>query len=143
MTALRRSGIEPRQLVLEITETAIIDNASVLTNVQNLRNLGVAISLDAGTGYNFIGRLESLPVDTMKIDKRFLDESTPSADKLLRLLVQSAHAFNLPVVAEGVEHQAQLDVLNSIHCDFAQGYLLGRPLDPAEIDAAALVPRSI
>ncbi len=143
MTALRRSGIEPRQLVLEITETAIIDNASVLTNVQNLRNLGVAISLDAGTGYNFIGRLESLPVDTMKIDKRFLDESTPSADKLLRLLVQSAHAFNLPVVAEGVEHQAQLDVLNSIHCDFAQGYLLGRPLDPAEIDTAALVPRSI
>lgn len=133
-TALNMSGIEPHQLVLEITDTAIIEDESVVVNLERLRHLGVAISLDAGTGYNFIGRLEKMPVDIMKIDKRFLDESTPSADKLLRLLVQSAHAFNLPVVAEGVEHQSQLDVLRSIDCDSAQGYLLGRPLDPIQIN---------
>jgi diguanylate cyclase (GGDEF)-like protein len=134
--ALDDSGVEPHQLVLEITDTAIIDDASVVTNIQTLRKeIGVAVSLDAGTGYNFIGRLDTLPVDIMKIDKRFLDESTPSADKLLRLLVLSAHAFNLPVVAEGVEQQAQLDVLRSIACDSAQGFLLGRPLDPIQINA--------
>ena len=136
-TALHASGIHPRQLVLEITETALIDDASALMNLQDLREMGVAISIDAGTGYNFIGRLESLPVDIMKIDKRFLDRTSPSADKLLRLLVQSAHAFNLPVVAEGVEHQSQLDVLKSIDCDSAQGYLLGRPVDAAEIEPAS------
>jgi diguanylate cyclase len=134
--ALRTSGIEPRQLVLEITETALIDDPSALSNLKDLRDAGVAISIDAGTAYNFIGRLESLPVNIMKVDKRFLDPSTPSADKLLRLLVQSAHAFDLPVVAEGVESESQLDVLRSIDCDSAQGYLFGRPLDPAQIDVA-------
>jgi len=134
ITALQAAGIHPRQLVLEITETALIDDSSALVNLQYLRDLGVAISIDAGTGYNFIGRLESLPVDIMKIDKRFLDRTAPSADKLLRLLVQSAHAFDLPVVAEGVEHQSQLDVLKSIDCDSAQGYLLGRPVDAAQIE---------
>jgi diguanylate cyclase (GGDEF)-like protein len=141
--ALATSGVEPHQLVLEITDTAIIDDESALTNIQSLRDdLGVAISLDAGTGYNFIGRLDRLPVDIMKIDKRFLDAETPSADKLLRLLVLSAHAFNLPVVAEGVEHQAQLDVLRSIDCESAQGYLLGRPLDPTQINTRHPIVRS-
>jgi diguanylate cyclase (GGDEF)-like protein len=140
-TALRNSGVEPHQLVLEITDTAAIDDESVLVNIQSLRDMGVAISLDAGTAYNFIGRLDTLPVDIMKIDKRFLDETTPSADKLLRLLVQSAHAFNLPVVAEGVEHQSQLDILRSIDCDSAQGYLLGRPLDPIQINTRNPVVR--
>jgi len=139
-TALQAAGIDAGQLVLEITETALIDDPSAMDHLRDLRELGVAITLDAGTGYNFIGRLESLPVDIMKIDKRFLDPATPSADKLLRLLVQSAHAFNLPVIAEGVEGEAQLELLRSIHCDFAQGYLLGRPLDPAQIDIPRAVP---
>lgn len=134
--ALEASGIHPRQLVLEITDTAVIDDPVALVNLQDMLDLGVATCLDAGTGYNFIGRLDSMPVKIMKIDKRFLDRTTPSADKLLRLLIQSAHAFNLPVVAEGVEDRAQLDVLRLLGCEFAQGYLLGRPVEPASVAIA-------
>ncbi len=133
--ALQASGIEPRQLVLEITETALIDDSLALTNLETLRNRGISISIDDfGSGYNSIARLEQLPVDIVKIDSRFLNRGGPSTDKLLRLIVQAAHAFGLPVVAEGVEHEYQLDTLRSIECESAQGFFLGRPVDPAEID---------
>jgi diguanylate cyclase (GGDEF)-like protein len=132
--ALQASGIEPRQLVLEVTETALIDDSLALTNLETLRRTGVSISIDDfGSGYNSIARLEQLPVDIVKVDSRFLSRGGPSTNKLLRLIVQAAHAFGLPVVAEGVEHHFELEMLQSIECESAQGYYLGRPLDPAEI----------
>jgi diguanylate cyclase (GGDEF)-like protein len=132
--ALQASGIEPRQLVLEITETALIDDSLALANLETLRGRGVSISIDDfGSGYNSIARLEQLPVDIVKIDSRFLNRGGPSTDKLLRLIVQAAHAFGLPVVAEGVEHPDQLERLRSIECESAQGYYLGLPADPAAV----------
>jgi diguanylate cyclase (GGDEF)-like protein len=132
--ALIAAGIDARQLVLEITETALIDDSQALVNMQDLRDLGVAISIDDfGTGYSSITRLETLPADIVKVDKRFLDRESDSSDKLLRLIVQAAHAFGLPVVAEGVETADQLRVLKEIGCESAQGHFLGWPADPGEL----------
>jgi diguanylate cyclase len=139
--ALRAAGIEARQLTLEITENGLLDDPVALTNLQDLRLLGVSISIDDfGTGYNSISRLETLPVDIVKIDGRFLDPAVPSSDKLLRLIVQAAHAFGLPVVAEGVETGEQLSVLQSLECESAQGYYLGRPAEPRGLAHARLPP---
>jgi diguanylate cyclase len=140
-SALHAAGVEARQLTLEITENALLDDPVALTNLQDLRLLGVSISIDDfGTGYNSISRLETLPVDIVKIDGRFLDPAVPSSDKLLRLIVQAAHAFGLPVVAEGVESGEQLSVLKSLECESAQGYYLGRPADPRGLAHARLPP---
>jgi diguanylate cyclase (GGDEF)-like protein len=142
-SALRAAGIEARQLTLEITENALLDDPVTLTNLHDLRLLGVSISIDDfGTGYNSITRLETLPVDIVKIDGRFLDRAVPSSEKLLRLIVQTAHAFGLPVVAEGVESGEQLAVLKSLNCESAQGYYLGRPADPRGLAHASL-PRVV
>ena len=134
LDALAAAGIEARQLVLEITETALIDDPQALVHMQDLRDLGVAISIDDfGTGYSSITRLETLPADIVKVDRRFLDRESDSSDKLLRLIVQAAHAFGLPVVAEGVETAEQLRVLKEIGCESAQGHYLGWPADPGEL----------
>ncbi len=139
-SALQASGVDPRQLVLEITETALVDDSLALTNLEELRRTGVSISIDDfGSGYNSIARLEQLPVDIVKIDSRFVSRGGPSTNKLLKLIVQAAHAFGLPVVAEGVEHDYELEMLREIECESAQGYYLGRPLDPADIAIDELV----
>ncbi len=130
--AIEAAGIEPGQLLLEITETALIDDMVALSALQQLRALGVSVSIDDfGTGYSSIARLEHLPVDIIKIDRRFLDPNTRSAEKFLRLIVQTAHALDLEVIAEGVEDEQQLALLRELHCESAQGYYLGRPV-PAE-----------
>jgi diguanylate cyclase (GGDEF)-like protein len=132
--AVSDAGIEASQLVLEITETALIDDPIALTNLAELRRIGAGIAIDDfGTGYSSIARLEGLPVDIIKIDRRFLDHTTKSADKLLRLIVQTAHALDLAAIAEGVENEAQLRLLTSIDCDSAQGYYFGPPLDAVQI----------
>jgi EAL domain-containing protein (putative c-di-GMP-specific phosphodiesterase class I) len=133
--AVADAGIEARQIVLEITETALIDDPIALTSLAELRRIGIGIAIDDfGTGYSSIARLEDLPVDVIKIDRRFLDHTTKSADKLLRLIVQTAHALDLAVIAEGVENEEQLKLLASIDCESAQGYYLGRPVDAGQID---------
>ena len=88
---------QPHQLVLEITETVLIDGVLAIEHLNQLRGIGVAISIDDfGTGYNSISRLQHLPVDIIKIDKTFVDSTEESSDKLLQLMVQAAHAFGLP-----------------------------------------------
>jgi EAL domain-containing protein (putative c-di-GMP-specific phosphodiesterase class I) len=132
-TALNRAGINPSQLVLEITETVLIDGVLAIEHLNELRRLGVAISIDDfGTGYNSIARLQHLPVDIIKIDKTFVDSSYESSGKLLQLMVQAAHAFGLPVVAEGVENGQQLEALKAIGCESAQGFYIGAPMAAAD-----------
>jgi diguanylate cyclase len=127
--ALKESGVGAGQLVLEVTETVLIDEPVACGHLEELRRQGVLISIDDfGTGYNSISRLESLPADVVKVDKHFVDLNATSA-KLLPLMIQTAHAFGLPVVAEGVETEEQLAVLRSLGCELAQGYLVGRPMD--------------
>lgn len=134
-TALRRSGIAPGRLVLEITETTLVGGVLAMNNLHGLRDLGIALSLDDfGAGYNTAEQLARLPVDIVKIDKDYLDVSTATTRELFRSMVDAAHALRVPVVAEGVEHLGQLELLRDTGVEFAQGFALGRPMAPAELE---------
>ncbi len=133
--ALRDRDVDPDRLVLEITETVKVDSGRGVSNLHRLRELGVRISLDDfGTGHNSIATLSRLPVDIVKIDQKYLRDSTPQASTMLRLLVHAAHAFGLPVVGEGVEDADQLALLQSFSVESAQGYYLGRPMPLPELE---------
>jgi diguanylate cyclase (GGDEF)-like protein len=127
--ALRRAGVDPRRLILEITETIRIDDVRAIRHMRALQKIGVLISIDDfGTGYNSITQLQQLPVDAIKIDRSFLAGTHAASEQLIVLIVQAAHAFGLVVVAEGVELASQLGMLGDVGCDSAQGYLIARPL---------------
>ncbi|MFH8248979.1 putative bifunctional diguanylate cyclase/phosphodiesterase [Microbacterium sp. B2969] len=133
--AVAAAGVDPAQLVLEITETALVDDSIAVKHLDELRHDGIAIGIDDfGTGYSSIARLEDLPIDILKIDRRFT-HTTGSSPRLLRMIVETGHALGLRLIVEGVETEDQLALLRSIGCESAQGYLLGRPLDPDAIAA--------
>jgi diguanylate cyclase (GGDEF)-like protein len=145
-TALTRAGLAPSRLIVEITETVLMDDVLALDHLRRLQALGVAISIDDfGTGYNWVTRLKNLPVDIIKIDRYFLERDQDSSHALLELIIRAAHTFGLPVVAEGIEHPSQLDLVTSMACEFGQGFLLAEPLTAAEVasrEAATPVPNS-
>jgi diguanylate cyclase (GGDEF)-like protein len=130
--ALGVPGIDPGQLVIEVTETALMDGSAAADNLEVLRDTGVVVSLDDfGTGYQSSTQLLRLPVDLLKIDRQYVDTGSPATRSLLELMVKAAQAFGVRVVAEGVEHQDQLDLVRRLGCEYAQGYYLGMPV-PAE-----------
>jgi EAL domain-containing protein (putative c-di-GMP-specific phosphodiesterase class I) len=136
--ALAASGLPPRLLVLEVTETVLVDDPVAMTHLTELRAMGVAIAIDDfGTGYTSIGQLRHMPVDTLKIDRSFVASPDPGQRELVGLIISAAHTFGLDVVAEGVEEPAQLERLRAQACDLAQGYLLHRPL-PADAAGALM-----
>jgi diguanylate cyclase (GGDEF)-like protein len=136
--ALRNSGLPASALVVEVTETVLVDQVSGATHLRALRELGVSISIDDfGTGYTSIGQLQHLHVDTVKIDRSFISSAAPGATELVTLMINAAHAFGLAVVAEGIEEPEQLSALRELACDSGQGYLFARPQPPA-----VLVPTS-
>ncbi len=136
--ALAASGLPPRLLVLEVTETVLVDDPIAMTHLAELRALGVAVAIDDfGTGYTSIGQLRHMPVDTLKIDRSFVASPDPGQQELVGLVISAAHTFGLDVVAEGVEEPAQLERLRAQACDLAQGYLLHRPL-PADAAGALM-----
>ena len=138
--ALAASGLPPPLLVLEVTETVLVDDPVAMTHLAELRALGVSIAIDDfGTGYTSIGQLRHMPVDTLKIDRSFVTSPDPGQRELVALVIRAAHTFGLRVVAEGVEEPAQLERLREQGCDYAQGYLIHRPL-PADAAGALLRP---
>ncbi|HEX2072229.1 MAG TPA: EAL domain-containing protein [Geodermatophilus sp.] len=139
--ALATSGLPARLLVLEVTETVLVDDPAAIGHLAALREMGVAVALDDfGTGYTSIGQLGRMPVDTLKIDRSFIASTEPGHRELVALMIRAAHTFGLTVVAEGVEEPTQLARLRADACDLAQGYLLYRPLPAA--DAGALLGAS-
>ncbi len=135
--AVEEAGIRPRQLVIEITETALAEHRTALENLTELRRLGVVVSLDDfGTGYSSIGQLSRLPIDIVKIAREYLEPGSAATRKLLELMVQAAHSSGLPVVGEGVERHEQLEVLQRLGCESAQGFYLGVPASSEELPAA-------
>ncbi len=144
--ALAASGLPAELLIVEVTETVLVSEPAAFGHLVALRELGVAIAIDDfGTGYTSIGQLAGMPVDTLKIDRSFIASAESGHAELVALMIRAAHTFGLSVVAEGVEEEAQLAWLQGQACDFAQGYLLSRPLPAAAAaDAwrAALLPAS-
>ena len=133
--ALDQSGIDPDQLVLEITESALMEQMdSVVPQLESLRRAGVRIAIDDfGTGYSSLGYLRSLPVDVLKIDKSFIDgvAEGPHESALARAVIKLAANLGLDAVAEGVSNRRQLAQLRRLHCPYGQGFLFARP-QPAE-----------
>ncbi|NRQ49633.1 putative bifunctional diguanylate cyclase/phosphodiesterase [Aeromicrobium stalagmiti] len=131
---LDRSGLDASRLVVEVTETVMVDVPHAAVQLGALRDLGVSVSLDDfGTGFTSIGQLRELPIDTLKIDKSFLASTDPGWSELVALITAAAHACGTQVVAEGVERQDQHDVLAGLGCDLAQGYLFAPPLPAGEV----------
>jgi diguanylate cyclase (GGDEF)-like protein/excisionase family DNA binding protein len=134
---LRTTGLEPRALELEITESSVMDRTEVGLNVLNqLRGLGVRVVLDDfGTGYSSLAYLRQLPLDTIKVDRSFvtdLDVSDPNVG-IIRAVVSLAHGLGISVVAEGIETDEQARRLRDLGCDMGQGYTWAHPADPIKI----------
>ena len=138
--ALEASRLPAARLRIEITELALLrDKPVVSEQIRMLREMGVGVSLDDfGTGYSCLSYLEMYPIDTLKIDQRFVRKlgSRPEAVSTLRALVDLARSYGMKTVAEGVETEEQLRALREIGCDRAQGYLLGRPAPLPKMIAA-------
>ncbi|MBL8518833.1 MAG: EAL domain-containing protein [Betaproteobacteria bacterium] len=138
-TILASTSVDPGLLELEITESLIVEDASeALKTLKTLDELGVRLAIDDfGTGYSGLSYLKRFPIDTVKIDQSFIRDISVDADDaaIVRAIVAMARSLKLSVVAEGVETGEQLAFLSSLGCDFAQGYLLGRPMDAASMTA--------
>ncbi|MBE2315018.1 EAL domain-containing protein [Solirubrobacter sp. CPCC 204708] len=129
LACIRESGIDPQQLVIEITESQLLAAASV-ERFHELRALGVKIALDDfGTGYSSLSYLHSLPLDTLKIAKPFIDGLTSGRreSSFVGMIVDLAKTLELEVIAEGIETSAQLAALREMNAGLGQGYFLGRP----------------
>ena len=136
--ALRKTGLPPNCLELEITESLVVRDArKCAAELDELRTLGVTIAIDDfGTGYSCLSYLRRLPVDVLKIDRSFLEDvESHSAAAVLQAITVLAHSLGLNVVAEGIERKEQIPVLRELGVDLAQGYYLGRPKPAREIES--------
>lgn len=134
---LAETGFRAVQLELEITETTLmeqIDHAVDLLDQIKAQGISVTID-DFGTGYSSLNYLKRLPIDTLKIDKAFIEEIPDDKDdmEISAAVIAMAHKLGLKVVAEGVSTDAQWEFLEKNHCDIAQGYLMGKPMLPREL----------
>jgi EAL domain-containing protein (putative c-di-GMP-specific phosphodiesterase class I) len=140
-TALTAAGLPPERLLLELTESVMLDDDDRLrSDLATLRGMGCVISLDDfGKGYSSLAYLARLPVDILKMDREFVAdiETDPRAAALVASIVELGRTLGMDVVAEGVETEGQLAALSGMECRFLQGYLLGRPMPPAELRALA------
>jgi len=138
--SLRTTGISPRQLTMEITETTLLSGTGTTrSNLDRLRELGVLLSIDDfGTGHSSLSQLQQTDVDVLKIDQSFvslMDQEASSA-AIVSAIITLGHALGLTIVAEGVERPTQAALLREQECDAAQGWLYGRPLQADALDRA-------
>lgn len=137
-THINQSGVDPRKLDIEMTESQFIENTEQnLNSLANMRKQGITISLDDfGTGYSSLAYLKKFPIDTLKIDKTFIDDyATESGAIFIETIVKIAHTLDLNVVAEGIEQEAQLNYIAQTGCETYQGYYCSAPLPVAEFEA--------
>jgi EAL domain-containing protein (putative c-di-GMP-specific phosphodiesterase class I) len=136
---LRETGLDPTALELEITESVVMaDAAATLATLRELKALGVRLAIDDfGTGYSSLSYLRRFPVDTLKIDKAFVDGVGRDIEDeaLMRAMIGIGQALGLRIVAEGLKSAAQLGFLRTLGCDLVQGYHIARPAPAATIGA--------
>ena len=139
LRALEESGLDPRLLELELTESILIQNAEgVLASLRRLKQIGVKLSIDDfGTGYSSLSYLKRFDIDKLKIDQSFVRElcTNPDDAAIVRAVVQMAHSLSLTTIAEGVETAEMAQALLAYGCDEAQGYHYGRPMPAEELSA--------
>jgi EAL domain-containing protein (putative c-di-GMP-specific phosphodiesterase class I) len=134
LTVLAETGLPPELLCVEITESALVeDSAATLGTLNRLKDLGVTLALDDfGTGYSSLTYVRRFPIDTLKIDRSFIDGIVGSSEDeaIVTAVLSMGRALGVHVVAEGVETEAQADRLRVLGCKLAQGYLFSRPIAP-------------
>ncbi len=134
--AIARAGLPPGRLVLEVTESLImVDPRAMILRLRSLKELGLRLAIDDfGTGYSSLAYLQNLPVDILKIDRSFIQESSSDLglSLLARGIVDLGRAMRLTTVAEGIEHREQVSALRETACEFGQGFFLARPMEDAE-----------
>ncbi|MBQ3477273.1 MAG: EAL domain-containing protein [Clostridia bacterium] len=144
---IERYGLEHRALKLEVTESAYTDNAEQMIELINrLRAKGFEIEMDDfGSGYSSLNMLSYMPIDVLKMDMQFVRNITQSEKdfKLVELVLDIARYLKVPVVAEGVETEAQLSMLKGAGCDLVQGYYFSRPLPPEEFESLIVKEQQI
>lgn len=137
-TTLRETGIAPGCLKLEITESAVMENAeNAILMLKQIRELGVQLCIDDfGTGHSSLSYLQRFPIDTLKVDRSFVNAMEDGSEngEIVRTVIALAKILKLNVVAEGIESIHQFHQLRVLGCEFGQGYLFSRPMPVAEID---------
>jgi EAL domain-containing protein (putative c-di-GMP-specific phosphodiesterase class I) len=126
-------GIDPSNLVLEITESMIMeDNQITATTISKLRALGVRVHLDDfGTGYSALSYLQRYPIDILKIDRSFIGKINGNGEniEIIKAILNLARDLNMGVIAEGIETECQFDLLKDLNCEFGQGFYFAKPMD--------------
>jgi diguanylate cyclase (GGDEF)-like protein/PAS domain S-box-containing protein len=139
---LDETGMPAGALTLEITESALMhDVDGALKALHALRDLGAGIAIDDfGTGYSSLSHLHKFPIDILKLDKSFIDGMARGTDgvEIVSAVIKLAHALQIQVVAEGVEHESQLELLRTMGCDLAQGFIFAAPMPADELDIRGL-----
>jgi diguanylate cyclase (GGDEF)-like protein/PAS domain S-box-containing protein len=135
---LQKVGLSPLHLECEITESTLMQNSeNALRMMQRLREQGIHLALDDfGTGYSSLAYLKRFPINTLKIDKAFIDDIATTAEDrhMTQAIITIAHNLGLKVVAEGVEHENQLAILRRFKCEMLQGYIYSKPLNPMKFE---------
>jgi len=136
-TVLMETGLKANRLEIELTEsTPIEDHERVLQTINSLRKMGIRVAMDDfGTGYSSLNTLQAFPFDKLKVDRVFTQslETSSQARAILRSAVLLGHSFGIPVIAEGVETERQLECLKEMGCQEVQGFLFGKHLLPSQI----------
>ncbi len=137
-SAIRESGIDPRLLTLEVTESTFMKNQEYAIGIlRRLKELGVSISIDDfGTGYSSLSYLKKFPVDYVKIDQSFIKDvaQDPDATSLVAAIIQMTHSLDLKTIAEGIETEEQWKLLRLLKCDMAQGFYFSHAVSPEELE---------
>jgi EAL domain-containing protein (putative c-di-GMP-specific phosphodiesterase class I) len=133
--ALRRSGVTPSSLILEVTESVLVAEPAAEAMLRQLKAVGVRLAIDDfGTGYSSLSYLRRFPIDILKIDLEFTNEiETPEGEALFGGIVQLGRSLGLEIIAEGIERAVQRDLVTRSTCDKGQGYLFARPQAPETI----------
>jgi EAL domain-containing protein (putative c-di-GMP-specific phosphodiesterase class I) len=138
LSSLDEFEVPPRMLEVEITETILMENVRLaIESLERLHARGITIAIDDfGTGYSSLSYLKTLPIDSLKIDRGFINDicSDENDQKIVQTLITMAHSMNMKVVAEGVEDPAQFELVSKYGVDEIQGYLLSKPVDPQALE---------
>ncbi|MFA5080999.1 MAG: EAL domain-containing protein [Hydrogenophilaceae bacterium] len=133
---IRSSGVAPGSIKLEVTESALINNPELAKlHLMRLKELGVLLAIDDfGTGYSSLSYLEQFPLDTLKIDRSFVEtmREKESSKRITRAIAGLAHDLEMSCIAEGIEHESDAATLREMGCQYGQGYLFAKPLSEAQ-----------
>lgn len=137
--ALKKSGLPPRSLILEITESFMLqDTEATILKLHDLKKLGIRLAIDDfGTGYSSLSYLQRFPIDILKIDKSFVDKLGQGSEgnAVARAIIMMGDSLNLRTIAEGIEHPEQIVALQSLGCEAGQGFHFAKPLTKEDMDA--------